>query len=1459
MEKKKLALAILLAILVLNVAPAIADDSWWNTDWHYRINVSASIGSSNENVTIRIEDVNFADILSTTFGSSETFSADSLRIIDSNQASLPLDFENSSATLGNVTWIANHSMTGSTNYFYYIYFDVVANGAKSQGEIMTNYTYWRSGHLDDTNSTSNDSASCIAAGGSNCANSVWAKDWANSLKVNYKWSTENNYDKVHLYVDDILQATQTGTGSAITNYEGNRTYIVYAADLFGNSTTTDDYGLYGGAVDKITFYPTDAVTTPTVTSGTTYEAQPAHINVTTDKSYYITEEIIQVSGSTWDDDNQAIDGTINITIYNSTSDTVYSDTTTTSSGAYSDAVTADFAGADTYTINVTYYDDNYANATNSTTFTYGFDTYPVLSNQAVTSSSNEWGENYTFTVDITDDNDDLVNISLYVLKSGVWEWVGDHSTTAPVTLDWNYSGFTCAEIGTVSYKFEYNDSVHALINSTTYSGPTLTANTVELIYSDGNNSIVNRSGSQTTDFEVLINDTTKEQLVDGYDVAFEVYDGSNWINFNNATSGSGTATISFNPDCSYSVGQTDWRASYGSTCYVHINSSNFTTTIQGNLSNSLESFGGATFTQGDDVVFNLTLTDDCSNIITGAEVVIDVGGVDNATMTEVGDGLYDYSWDSARKPVGTYSIIINSSKTYYNNETNLFSDWFEFFNGPPLFDVYSQNTSYIPQNESVFINVSITDQSDTNISQINFTILRPNGSIEQYNMSNITLGNITISNWTFTYPQEEEGTLARGVYYFNITPIDGSGGSATREENLTVYADMQVNISTLLSSYAREDIPSIKYNITDLQGTALQPQINFSVLSPDGNYLYLNNGDNRQTNSDGVLVPVVTFTIPSDSTAGSYIAISDAELYDSTAQYTISKQSNHTFSISASTSNEVHVDIDTTPFWYGSNTAKFYVTIYGGDGSLVAPDSIALTLFDPNEAATTLTAVSMGTGLYYATNLFSAPVTTTGQYRVEANVTVGSISTTEWATFRATNGGPFQFDIHAPTQGTIGSDMTFTINATNEGDAPAESIFQCWVQSGSTVLSENILEFNQEIQAGQNYVVSKTILVPISLTANTDYLLKCTLEIQGSNWQPSNASDSFTAVASTSTPTTPSTGGSGGGTGGISAPAVQDDAYYDLSILNMPDEVLLEQDVMKSLSFIVKNTGNASLSNIQLDVTGLPSDWTISDAKQIALLPVGEQKEFIFQIYVPKNARSEVHIATLHITSDQTSDETLIPMRVFATKGELINYQIEKLASKIYELKERAIKLNDKSRAEDILNILSSASLKLADAQSALASERYDEALININQATVMVQNAEDLLNAVEGPIKIFFGLLNWFTIVALSIIILILIVSILYSNRLIKTFNRLRKIRVVSLGKPTKKEIILQKSINILENQYKQGLLTVETYEELRAFKQRELEYIRHEKTRKHKQNKVSTRLKQSVYDLPGEWNNEK
>jgi len=122
-------------------------EAWWDYDWSYRanINVTAKGTFSNNpiNFTNRIVDLNI-DFTNLLHNSSEfgTFDENSIRVIEYNSigsiiGEIPYQFaqgtgyDADSNAIGELSWVLNGTTNASDTRYYFIYFDVTQNGAKS--------------------------------------------------------------------------------------------------------------------------------------------------------------------------------------------------------------------------------------------------------------------------------------------------------------------------------------------------------------------------------------------------------------------------------------------------------------------------------------------------------------------------------------------------------------------------------------------------------------------------------------------------------------------------------------------------------------------------------------------------------------------------------------------------------------------------------------------------------------------------------------------------------------------------------------------------------------------------------------------------------------------------------------------------------------------------------------------------------------------------------------------------------------------------------------------------------------------------------------------------------------------------------------------------------------------------------------------------------------------------------
>ena len=72
----------------------------------------------------------------------------------------------------------------------------------------------------------------------------------------------------------------------------------------------------------------------------------------------------------------------------------------------------------------------------------------------------------------------------------------------------------------------------------------------------------------------------------------------------------------------------------------------------------------------------------------------------------------------------------------------------------------------------------------------------------------------------------------------------------------------------------------------------------------------------------------------------------------------------------------------------------------------------------------------------------------------------------------------------------------------------------------------------------------------------------------------------------------------------------------------------IDLDVPAYLSFIVANDGQAPIDDINIYMTGIPSEWQSIDSRQISTLAVGEKKEIVMKIQVPKSGCSDASCRT---------------------------------------------------------------------------------------------------------------------------------------------------------------------------------------------------------------------------------------
>jgi hypothetical protein len=386
----------------------------------------------------------------------------------------------------------------------------------------------------------------------------------------------------------------------------------------------------------------------------------------------------------------------------------------------------------------------YSNTTTYPDWIYLNNTPPEYGNYSVDPGEEGWGRTFNFTVDVSDFQYDNVTCTLFTSTDDKTTWINRGSTTVywgEGTCNITVSNFQCSDIGTDNYyRFQIDDgTTENLLNTSDQSGFNITEDDVILYYAYGNNTVVNRSDDYIspeisgTDvlFIVGMNDTDKGNIpVENANLSFWVTtDGVIWGDENRTeTNASGYSNHYFNPDCGYLAGQQKWRAGIVSSCYVNVNTTNYTINITGNLISSsiqLLPFDDPTILRSEEnVSIEVTIKDECT--IEREGVDIDFGlngdnGIFNCTpVNDVGEGVYRCERNTSVLNAGWYNMSVNASKEFYlTNDTYIESNFF-FIETRPEVNNYTVSSTQGGEiggwGERFYFTANITDEDLDNVT-----------------------------------------------------------------------------------------------------------------------------------------------------------------------------------------------------------------------------------------------------------------------------------------------------------------------------------------------------------------------------------------------------------------------------------------------------------------------------------------------------------------------------------------------------------------------------------------------------------------------------------------------------------------------------------------------------------------------------------------------------------------------
>ncbi|RLI99306.1 MAG: hypothetical protein DRP08_07290, partial [Candidatus Aenigmatarchaeota archaeon] len=209
-----------------------------------------------------------------------------------------------------------------------------------------------------------------------------------------------------------------------------------------------------------------------------------------------------------------------------------------------------------------------------------------------------WGEKWTYKVNLTEPNNNTVNVSFWYSYDGLtWVYKNSEVITCPpsgcydIVINFSYDpGWQASDVGTRYFKFNASDGAGGT-NETSQSVLVQKDDAIAVII-NGSDVIARRWGEEKALFRIRINDTDRNVWVEeGVNCTF--YFTKNGLTYSasleNQTDSLGYCSIYLKPDCSYSVGAQHWKGGITDSAYKLWNTTEQNYSVKGRLVINIES------------------------------------------------------------------------------------------------------------------------------------------------------------------------------------------------------------------------------------------------------------------------------------------------------------------------------------------------------------------------------------------------------------------------------------------------------------------------------------------------------------------------------------------------------------------------------------------------------------------------------------------------------------------------------------------------------------------------------------------------------------------------------------------------------------------------------------------------------------------------------------------------------
>ena len=669
-----------------------------------------------------------------------------------------------------------------------------------------------------------------------------------------------------------------------------------------------------------------------------------------------------------------------------------------------------------------------------------------------------------------------------------------------------------------------------------------------------------------------------------------------------------------------------------------------------------------------------------------------------------------YSWNSTNI-FGTFylDVVVNDSFQASQDSSDA------TFNVRSLVDTIPPNvtnvtlTANLTSGEVATATANVTENFVKNVT---LEVNNSDGAIAGYSMTNAS--QIYSANFT---------AGRAGAYSFRVVAYDTSGNP-----NATAFAPFNVSApnATVSKESPSAAIPSSVITIRGiLNATDLLADANATLNFPAGFALL---AESNRTQSVGNVSASgqknVSWFVAAPAAEATYaLNITFADQHGN-----IFQGASFNLSVSqAATQTGLLADINSQTEVEAGQQYKAEIFIRDTAGAFTDADNIKISLFDPlnNTVVSNVSATShTATGKYEYVYSTSASQTQ-GSWLAQI-VAAKSSNSAEDRQFWKLTGGPFDVrDINIADN--VVPDLQITSMLENTGGAGQD-----------LVLSWNLTRIDNGAlldSGGDTIFVGANSEKTYTIQPSTSFVGQVKISVIGtfSGTERAGAFEIFTtAAAAVSSGTgTSAAGGSSGGGGGAPAytptatpsgnPSLQIDAAKEIS-------VSAGQSVIAVVR--VENNGNANLSNVILNLKGMPEWFRVSPAV-VRNMPPETSESFKVNVTVPVQAETGTYEFFYNATADEASAETPARLKVSSLADSLLA-RLEAVKTEAARLRERiSLAETDVSVEKAFMQTIDE---DISNAGDAIKSGRFPEAASLLDRIEEKIKEANERLDAKNVP-----------------------------------------------------------------------------------------------------------------------------